>query len=330
MRILLLHIVLCLSLLSKGQDPQYSQFYAIPSYMNPGFAGTSVEHRFAGNYRHQWPGIPGAFVSYNFAYDNNFEQAKSGFGAYVSHDHAGSGALSFTKLAAQYVYEIKLGRDVYIRPGIEYGVVWRYIDKSRLTFGDELVRGGSFGTLEFVDDQRINYFDLGTGAVLYSRRFWGGISLHHINQPNQSLTGGSSPLPMKFGIQTGMRIPIKDRFGMKNDNYFIPALHYKAQDKFDQLDIGLYFERNPMTFGIWYRGIPVLKAYETGYPNDDALIFLVGLRVDKFKFGYTYDITISPLIDNTNGSHEISIVYEFASLEETLSRSKRRVACPKF
>lgn len=329
-RLIIISLLIQMCFCATGQDPQYSQFYANPSYINPGFVGTAVQHRFVANYRNQWPSIPGAFVSYNISYDNNFKEAKSGLGLYLSHDKAGSGGLTYTKLAGQYAYEIKLNRTTFIRPAVEYGMVWRYIDRSRLTFGDQLVRGGSFATFEFVEDQRINFFDIGTGAIVYTPRFWGGMSFHHINTPNQSLLGEIGPLPMKFGLQAGVRLPIKDFFGRHNDNFFVPALHYKSQGKFDQFDVGFYFERNPMTFGIWYRGIPGLKAYEPGYANNDALVILVGVRAKKVKIGYTYDITFSRLINHTAGAHEISIVYEYASLQETLSRTSRKIACPKF
>ena len=36
-----------------------------------------------------------------------------------------------------------------------------------------------------------------------------------------------------------------------------PSLHFKKQSKFNQLDIGTYFNLEPINFGIWYRGIPI-------------------------------------------------------------------------
>ena len=46
-----------------AQDPQFSQFYANPVYLNPAFAGTARCPRVVLNYRNQWPGIPGNFVT---------------------------------------------------------------------------------------------------------------------------------------------------------------------------------------------------------------------------------------------------------------------------
>jgi hypothetical protein len=58
-----------------------------------------------------------------------------------------------------------------------------------------------------------------------------------------------------------------------------------------------------------------IKKYKPGYPNRESLALLVGLEIpDKnFRVGYSYDATISNLkINNTQRSHEVSIVYEIA------------------
>ena len=43
-----------------AQDPQFSQFYAAPLYLNPAFAGSAQEARVGINYRNQWPQIDDA------------------------------------------------------------------------------------------------------------------------------------------------------------------------------------------------------------------------------------------------------------------------------
>jgi hypothetical protein len=48
-----------------AQDPQYSQFYAAPLYLNPAFAGATGQNRIGINYRNQWPAIDANF-QYHF------------------------------------------------------------------------------------------------------------------------------------------------------------------------------------------------------------------------------------------------------------------------
>ena len=69
LRAAILAPVLGLGCLLMAQDPHFTQFYAVPTYLSPAFAGTTVQSRFALQFRDQWPAIPGAFVSYAFAAD---------------------------------------------------------------------------------------------------------------------------------------------------------------------------------------------------------------------------------------------------------------------
>jgi type IX secretion system PorP/SprF family membrane protein len=69
-----------------AQDQQFTQFYAVPTYMNPAFAGASVQNRLSSQVRNQWSAIPGAFQAYNFSYDTYLANIKSGVGVLVNHD----------------------------------------------------------------------------------------------------------------------------------------------------------------------------------------------------------------------------------------------------
>jgi len=62
-----------------GQDPQLTQFYAAPHYLNPAFTGLTTEHRFVANYRNQWPGIRKTYSTALAAYDYNLSDENSGF-----------------------------------------------------------------------------------------------------------------------------------------------------------------------------------------------------------------------------------------------------------
>lgn len=90
----------------------------------------------------------------------------------------------------------------------------------------------------------------------------------------------------------------------------------------------MYFTKSLFNIGIWYRGIPLLKAYQPGYSNNDAVTLLLGLTTDKFNFGYSYDLTISRLANNTGGAHEICMSYHFCKKKK--KKYKLIVPCPRF
>ena len=92
-----------------AQDPQFSQFYANPLYLNPAFAGTARCPRLAMNYRNQWPGIPGNFVTYSASYDQHVDNMNGGLGVLVMNDRAGAGALTTTGASGIYSYQLFSG-----------------------------------------------------------------------------------------------------------------------------------------------------------------------------------------------------------------------------
>lgn len=333
-RVVLLLLMITFGLL-RAQDTRFSQFYAAPLHTNPGFTGATVEHRFSMNYRHQWPNIPGAFDAYHASYDYNASQINSGFGLILNREDAGSFGLTTNSIAVSYAYRFQLNRKTYLSPGLKMGYVSRGIDFGKLVFNDQL-ESNSDATLD-VDaftNERVSYGDISTGLLLYSESYWVGGSANHINRPNQSLIiDGVANVPIRYTFQAGYKFklsgPTVKRLSAQD---VTAAVHYEIQDRFDQLDIGAYFNHEPFVFGFWYRGIPLFKSYETGYANNDAVIILVGYSVPdrNFRIGYSYDVTISRLASNSGGAHEISIVYEVASRRQKRRSRRFIVPCAKF
>src|SRR5690606_17430291 len=137
MRRLLILIVFAWSA-ANAQDPEFSQYYAAPLYLNPAFAGTSVDHRFIANYRNQWPNISQAFETYAFSYDYNLDHLNSGLGLLVMADQAGSANLKSTQFNFQYAYKVKMSDRFILSSGLNFGVGSRSIDFNKLVFYQQL------------------------------------------------------------------------------------------------------------------------------------------------------------------------------------------------
>jgi len=324
-----LALICCLKLIA--QDPQFTQFYASPLYLNPAFTGLTYEHRFALNYRNQWPGVSTAYTTYMASYDYNVSNINSGIGGYVLQDRAGSSNLVTTQYAVNYAYRIKVNKFSEARGGISIGMSQLKIDNSHLIFNDQLnpnvVPTNTAGSV-----QGINYLDMGVGGLFNSTNYWFGISAKHINEPNNSLVGDITPIPVSLSVHGGYRYIITARGSGKTklEEFVSASVNYRREQRYDQLDIGAYYFKSILNFGLWYRGLP-LKHYKPGYPNRESVAILIGLEVpDKnLRIGYSYDITVSHLgLRNTLGAHEVSLVYEIAKKRK---RNKRvLVSCPKF
>jgi type IX secretion system PorP/SprF family membrane protein len=178
------------------------------------------------------------------------------------------------------------------------------------------------------------YFDFGTGLLLYTRSSWAGVSFSHLNRPNQSLLNGTSPLPAEIKLHGGYKFTIEELESsnphLATNNFITVALNYKKQNKFNQLDAGLYYTRNFLVLGCWYRGLPFFKPVP-GYQNNDALVFLFGANVPRYKIGYSYDYTLSKLTNLVSkGTHEISMSYQFCTFKRVKKRRNTLISCPKF
>ncbi|WP_080237650.1 PorP/SprF family type IX secretion system membrane protein [Spirosoma rigui] len=338
---LLTFLALVLSRLAFAQDPQFTQFYAAPQYLNPAFAGSALAPRITANYRNQWPAITN-YVTTMVGVDHYIEKINSGVGLLLMNDNQGQGNIQSTEIGLQYSYQFQVSESSFVRLGLQGSYVNRNINYFGLTFGDQYTdRGFIQGSVSgdaglLAGSPRNKYLDFSTGGLFYSDWFWIGASAHHINRPNQDfVVSENNRLPMKGSIHAGLRIPLAGYTGLADEQdreiSFSPVVMYKFQGKYDQLDLGAYLTYSPITIGAYYRGIP-FKKYNQTINNHDAVALLAGYRVDKFSIGYSYDATISTL-GNSGGSHELSLSYIFEKPEGRRSGPRKRnrtLPCPKF
>lgn len=315
---------------ARAQDPQLSQFYAAPLYLNPALTGNTTQDRLALNYRLQWPAIGAAYKTYAAAYDHRSASMNSGIGGMVMHDRAGQFNLSFTQLAVGYAYEARLNRKRAIRGGMRMGYTLRSYDAGNLLFADQVIRDNAPTSVEPVLMQSVSYFDFSGGLLYYTDQFWAGASVNHLNTPDESFyLDGTAKLPMRTSVHAGYRFAMDGLSFKKSATTMTVAALYKAQGKWDQLDIGGYVDHRSLTFGLWYRGLPGLKAYKPGYANNDAVIAMFGYETPyRLRMVYSYDITISTLTVKSGGAHELSLVYEWA--RQGRDRHYHSIPCPKF
>ncbi|MDX2360790.1 MAG: PorP/SprF family type IX secretion system membrane protein, partial [Crocinitomicaceae bacterium] len=92
--------VLCFA--AHSQDPQFTQFYANPIYLNPAFAGSNGCPRIGANYRNEWPNLSSNYVTYSVSYDQYFKNISGGIGIIAMHDQQGSGTIYTSMLGLVY------------------------------------------------------------------------------------------------------------------------------------------------------------------------------------------------------------------------------------
>ncbi|MFN5183572.1 MAG: type IX secretion system membrane protein PorP/SprF [Bacteroidota bacterium] len=309
----LLWILACLFvLISNAQDPQFSQYYANPIYLNPAFTGLTKEHRAVANYRNQWMGISKAYSTYAISYDNNLGANHLGLGVQVIHDAAGTAALNNTGITGLISWKGKIDRFTEIRSGLSFGYSMMRFNFSNLVFNDQLYTG-SASSVESFNFLTRNYVDIHSGVLVTSSKYWIGLSAKHMNRPDIDFSDKDNDrLPIKWSLHGGYKFML-NKNSRDDKMYISPTFNYRHMANFDQLDVGASFNYSALQAGLWYRGLP-LKRLRSGMPNRDALVLILGYDLEKYnmRVGYSYDLAISALINNTSGSHELSIIYEIS------------------
>ncbi len=309
-----------------AQDPVFSQFFAAPLHLNPAFAGVSHAPRIMLNHRNQWPSWPNAYQTYAIAYEQSLPFLNSGIGASITADDAGNGIYQTRQFSLYYSYQLKANDDLALKFGIEAGAFRSQLAWDKLVFGDQLdpIDGlGSNGQGSSTEELRPdnlgnNQIDFSAGLLAFSKKFYGGIALQHLNNFSENLlnTGSSSLLvghPMRLSIHGGGQFDLGGSGRNGDAVFFAPNFLYVRQAEFSQVMVGGYWGFGPVFAGAWYRN---------SGKNPDAAVGLIGYRYGVLRLGYSFDATLSNLaLNRTGGSHEISLSF---TLDESRANQRRR------
>jgi len=319
---LLIVLLLFIEMTAFAQDPHFSQFYANPLYLNPAFAGSSVCPRLVMNYRNQWPAITGTYVTYNASVDTYVDKLSGGIGLLAYTDDAGEGTLKTTEISGIYSFSTPINRYFSIKAGFKASYYQVNLDWSKLTFGDQIHPrfGFIYDTGERPPTEPTQRTaDFSAGVLGYSDRFFAGIAVDHLTEPNVSFYS-TSKLPRRYTVHMGGIIDLEHHRRRRiEDPSISPNILFMKQQNFEQLNYGLYFNKYPFVGGLWFR---------QGFSNPDAFIALIGIQTSVVKIGYSYDLTVSKLSDASGGSHEVSFTVQFGCPPKV--RRIRKIVCPAF
>ena len=304
-----------------AQDPEFTQYYANPLYTNPAFAGAGngCGGRFVMSYRNQWPSLARTFETYAASFDRHYDNLAGGIGFLVTHDVAGTGLLTTTTASGIYSYELPVNHDLTVRAGVQASFHYKSLDWSILTFSDMIEPRSGFvlPTNEPQPATSITFPNFSTGILAYTSAYYGGIAIHNLIEPNQSFYKSTAPganLPRRYTVHGGINL----KYGGSKTT-ITPNVLFMVQRQFVQTNFGFYISRASFVTGLWYRQTR---------PNSDALMILIGFKQGAFKFGYSYDVTVSDARVAATGSHEITAGIEL----KCRSRYNRpqMLRCPDF
>jgi type IX secretion system PorP/SprF family membrane protein len=305
----------------KGQDPQFSQFYSNPLYLAPSFAGAVDGSRVSLVYRDQWWESTVPFRAFSFSYDHYFSTFNSGVGFIAFRDVSGSSHLGSLNLGLQYSYNLTVFNVWHIRPGMAFYYLEHGMNDN-LLYMDQIIDHHQQTGAPEQSFKKARDIDYSFSTLIYTAKVWLGATADHLLTPNISLYSSEATLPIKYSVYGGYEFRRKGKLLKPSDETMTFAFMYKEQQHLQQLDLGVYWYNYPLVLGLWYRGIPYVNSQ-----RGDAMVFLVGFKTRQLNIGYSYDFTISNLLSEVRGSHEISLTYKFLLPKRT---KKGSVPCPEF
>lgn len=199
---------------SYSQDPQFSQFYANPLYLNPALAGATLCPRLIGNFRDQWPATGGAFITYNGSYDQYVNFLHGGVGLLFTADRTGGGNLNTTSVSLMYAYKFNITSHLYASVALQGGYYQRHLVWENLTFEDMIDAQGqvTLPTSEKPPDYpTVRAPDFSAGIFMgWDDLVYAGFSVAHMTQPrNGFYSDNSTFLYIKYTVHAGSVIDLK-------------------------------------------------------------------------------------------------------------------------
>lgn len=315
--ILFYTLVLLFVLSAKGQDHLYSQFFNSPVYLNPALNG-QFEGDFRMNliYRNQYTSSGNNSTYETASVDYNIPQFGGGIGLLYTRSSEGNAFLTTNNFAGIYSYSV--GSDRYVLSfGLQAGLSNQSIDYSKLVFDDQIdsrygIIPGSVSAAGAIPFNSHYYFDAGAGINLVVGDFMIGGAAQHLNQPNTSLTGTPSKIPIRATSYLSYRIDLNydDNIDDDQKSYLIPSAVYYKQAGAQSASLGMEYKRKSVAAGLWYRtgGSDGPSAVVVSLVFD---IFVNRDTGEKFKLGVSHDVPVTGLnYSNTSGTSEGSINYQ--------------------
>lgn len=283
-------------------DVQSSLYWAVPTLYNPAAAGSDSALHVAAFDRMQWVGVKNAPQTFFVSADMpvRLRHRLHGIGLTAVNDQAG--LFSTTYVSGQYAYRFDLwgGR---LAVGGQAGLVNQtfrggdiYIpDGDAWEPGDDALPTGDVSAMGF---------DCGAG-LRYERGWWyGGVGALHLTATTLDLDEYAySELVRTYYFHAGGNIPIRRTLFLLQ-----PSVLVKTTWQTTQVDYTLRATYDRRFWG----GLT--------YRPGDAVVLMVGADVKTFRFGYAYDIGISPLAKASDGSHEVLVAY---TLQFDLDKKKK-------
>ncbi len=289
---------------AQGQtDPQFTQYWALPSYYNPGAAGQTDFIRIRGAARLQWLGIHNAPRSFAGTADMPLQLFGKRFGIGASVTQESLGLFSNLTAGLQAAYTFRFGKKCTLSAGLQAGLFNSKFKGSEtyIPEGDDYHQT----TDPYIPTQDLTgtAFDLGAGIWFNHPLVSLGLSGMHLLKPSVSMRqeGSTETSAQEYKTEVGRMMYFTGigNIGIKNSLFVLqPSLLIRTDFSMFQAEITARATYNRFIFAA------------LGYRLNDAVSISAGVEIKNFFLGYAYDYPLSAIGKASSGSHELVAGYQ--------------------
>ncbi len=168
-----------------GQDNGSGLDYQLTMFSNPGLTGAEGNGYLRLSYLNFYPGNNYNLHTLNLSYDSYFPGLHGGAGFFLINDYLGGIVNNFTG-GFSYAYSFQAGSNLFISAGLSASVFHRSFNFNGALLPDQIdpVMGAILPSYETLNSRGKSVLDLGTGFLFVSGRFFWGISVAHLTEPD--------------------------------------------------------------------------------------------------------------------------------------------------
>jgi type IX secretion system PorP/SprF family membrane protein len=299
--------IMLLSLLSatgvQAQfEPQFTQYMFNEMFINPAYAGSREHLAMTALYRNQWVGMDGAPKTQTFSAHTPLRNEKIGVGLNILHEEIG--VTQDFSVFGSYAYRIPMQKG-FFSMAVSGGIIHHQEQLLEVKTQDQ-------GDYSFLGTPKLTVPNVGFGTYFSNRNFYVGLSIPRMLQNKVDAVTGKAENKMNlpywhYYLMGGYVFTLNESIKLKPT--FMTKIVSGAPVT---ADIGAHVLLSEV---LWLGG---------SYRTSDSWAAVMSIQLNKqMRLGYSYDYTLTDLNRYNNGTHEITLGFDF-------SFDKNKVVTPRY
>ena len=239
-------LLFMLPLVVRAQEIFSPSGYQSAMISNPGMTGSEGNGYIRLSYLNYYPGNSFNLHSAMVSYDGYFPSLHGGAGIYLSDNYLG-GMINDVRGGLSYSYYFQAGEKLFISAGLSGSFYHRGYDFGGAILPDQIdpLHGAVYPSGEALSAQGRTVFDIGTGFLLMTDRFFGGISVSHLAQPDLTSTDFTDEKLLRSIL---LHLSVDVGIDREKNLLLRPTGELKFQGDLITSGIGAAFESNYLAF----------------------------------------------------------------------------------